>query len=262
VTLFYPDVANVNWDDSGTGVPTPAGTQNLLNFLSGLQAQGFAGVAHKMSQGATFIDGYGAICQTWCAQNAFPFTGYHYLSTEDPNAQAANWLAAGGGSNMMSDHEDGGGDLDNFWAVVNSFNSVNVNAQILYEPNWYWASQGSGDLSGLASNGIYLVSSGYPGGSGFASDIYAASGGDTGEGFVPYGGATPAAWQFTNQANVGGFTVDVNAYLGTDINVLFGTATVAPPAPPVAPVATFYGLPIDDNSIYPAIPSISAQFGA
>jgi len=255
VTMFYPDVANVNWSS----------TQNVIDFINGLPGQGFAGVVHKVTQGSDFVDAYWTPALQTANAISLPILGYHYPDTTDPNAQAANFAAAGGGSNVMLDWEDGGGDLDNLWAVVNSFNAIGVNVQILYGPQWYWASQGSGDLSSLASNGIYLVSSGYPGGSGYASDIYVASGGDTGEGWASYGGATPAAWQFTDQANVGGFTVDVNAYLGTDINVLFGTATVAPPAPPVppvAPVATFYGLPIDDNSIYPAIPSISAQFGA
>jgi len=68
------------------------------------------------------------------------------------------------------------------------------------------------------------VSSGYPGGSGYASTIYANSSGNSGEGWAPYGGATPAAWQFTNSADIAGLTVDCNAYRGADITVLFGTA--------------------------------------
>lgn len=241
-TLFYPDVANVNWDNSGTGVVSTQGQQNLLSFLAMLAPQGFSGCAHKMTQGAGFVDWYGALAQTWCAQNNLPFIGYHYLTTEDPNAQAQNWLAAGGGTNAMFDWEESGGDLNNFWNVVNAFNAVGVNVQLAYIPQWYLEGDGSGagtDISALAPNGILLVSSAWPGGSGYASDIYANAGGDTGEGFNPFdNGPVPSAWQFTNQASIGSFVVDCNAYLGTDINALFGTtAPVATPTPPVAPPA-------------------------
>lgn len=281
-TLFYPDVANVNWTNTAT--LTSLGKQNLFSFLSQLAGEGFAGVAHKMSQGSGFIDPYGVLAQSWCAQNELPFIGYHYLSTDDPGAQAQNWLAAGGGNNVMFDDEDGSGDINNFWACVNAFNEIGVNVQLEYLPQWYWSNIGQPDLSGLASNGILLVSSGYPGGTGYASDIYAASGGDSGEGFAPYGGATPSAWQFTDSANIAGFTVDCNAYLGSDINVLFGTAPAAspptpaptpvivtpppvPPAPvptpPVSTAPTPYPYPWvlpDDDSVLAATDVIVAQF--
>lgn len=241
MTLFYPDVSNVNWTNTET--LTDQGQQNLLSFLSKLASEGFAGCAHKMSQGSGFIDPYGALAQTWCAQNSLPFIGYHYLSTDDPAAQAQNFHAAGGGVNAMFDMEAGGGDLNNFWAVVNAFNTVGINVQLGYYPQWYW--NGAGDLSALTSNGILLVASAYPDGAGAASTIYANSGGDTGEGFTPYGGATPSAWQFTDQATVAGFTVDVNAYPGTDINVLFGTAAApAPPAPVIVPPPATPSVPV------------------
>lgn len=216
-----------------------------------------------MTQGSDFIDGYGAVAQTWCAQNNFPFIGYHYLSTDPAADQAANWKAAGGGSNAMFDHEDGGGDINNFWACVNAFNAIGVNVQIEYLPHWYWEGNiGSPDLSELPTNGILLVSSGFPGGTGFASDIYANSGGDTGEGFAPYGGATPTAWQFTDKATVAGFTVDVNAYPGTDIGVLFGT-TPPPASTPVVtpPPATTTGstTPVSTPVAVPSPPDLTAD---
>jgi hypothetical protein len=238
VTLFYPDVSNNNWGNENL---TAAGQQNLYNFLAQLAAQGFAGVCHKMSQGGggnAYIDPYGALCQTWCAQNNFPFIGYHWVSTDDPASQAAAWLAAGGGVNVMFDVEAGppsSGDINNFWAVANAFNAAGVNVQLAYLPQWYWGQIGSPDLSALASAGILLVSSGYPtGASDFAFNLYYNDGGgDNGEGWVSYGGATPAAWQFTSNAAVSGFTgVDVNAYQGADIGTLFGTSAPAPPPPP------------------------------
>jgi hypothetical protein len=226
MTNFYPDVSNCDW---GSEELTDAGQQKLLDFLSNLQ--GFAGVCHKMSQGSGFVDPYGLICKNWCAQNNLPFIGYQYATTDDPTAQVQAYLAAGGGPNVMIDFEDVDGnenallDFDLFWALTNSFNAAGVNVQLLYLPAWYWGDIGSPDLSALAPNGIQLISSAYPNGytSGSAVDLYASSGGDTGEGFDPYGGATPSAWQFTSSCNVAFIQpIDCNAYPGADINSLFG----------------------------------------
>ncbi|MBV8292655.1 MAG: hypothetical protein JOY55_12750 [Mycobacterium sp.] len=225
MTLFYPDCSNNNWSS----------TQDLIDFLSQLQPEGFSGMCHKVSQGNYFQDAYWPPCQQWCQQNNLPCIGYHYVTTDDPGAQAQNWLATGGGTNAMFDWESGGGDLDNFWNVVNAFNAVNVNVQIGYCPNWYLnGAGGGGDLSSFAANGILLVSSAYPDGTGYASTIYNAGGGNSGEGWNSYNGGTPSAWQFTDKANIAGQgDVDCNAYRGTDITVLFGTTP--PPAAPKAP---------------------------
>lgn len=83
---------------------------------------------------------------------------------------------------------------------------------------WYWSQHGGGDLSQLANA---LVASGYPDGTGYAWNIYTNTGGDTGTGWTPYGGATPGAWQFTDRADVAGLTVDCNAYRGGNICGLF-----------------------------------------
>jgi hypothetical protein len=269
VTLFYPDCSNNNW---GSTQLTAQGRQNLLSFLSQLRDEGFAGVSHKMSQGSDFIDPYGALCQTWCDQNSFPFLGYHYVDTSDPDAQAQNWRAAAGRDNAMFDHEDGSGDMDNFWAVTNAFNDVGVNVQLAYIPQWYLnGAGGGGDLSSLADDGILLVSSAYPLAytADYASTLYDSCGGDAGKGWAPYNGATPSAWQFTSSAIIAGFNgVDCNAYLGADLNVLFGTgliSTPAPPSPTPPPVlsppvsTTSWTLPTDD-SIYAAAAVLVGQF--
>ena len=60
--------------------------------------------------------------------------------------------------------------------------SRNVTVQLGYCPDWYWSSVG---------------------------------GGDNGEGWLPYGNATPACWQFTDAALIGPWSVDCNAFKGT-----------------------------------------------
>ena len=217
MTLFYPDVSNNQWSS----------VQDLYNFLKHLCEQGFAGVAHKVTQGSDFVDEYWLPCLEWCITCGFPVIGYHYLDLSDPAAQANNWKNAKGTPNAMFDFEAGSGGMDNFWNCVDAFNNVGTNVQIGYIPNWYLNSDegGHGDLSCLASNGIQLVSSAYPLGyqGGCALDLYNAGGGDQGEGWNSYNGGVPDVWQFTSSATVSGLnSVDVNAYKGDNIRTLFG----------------------------------------
>lgn len=227
MTLFYTDTSNNNWSSD----------QQLIDYLSQQIPQGFAGVAHKMSEGNYYQDPYGKVAQSWCAANGVPFIGYHYVTTDDPGTQAQCWRNAGGGNEAMMDWEANGGGLTNLYNVLNAFNAAGINGQISYAPQWYYTQSGGGDLSQAG----FLCSSAYPGGSGYASVIYENVGGDAGEGWASYGNATPVAWQFTDSALVAGITVDCNAYRGADLNVLFGIAAV-PPTPPVvtppAPVVT------------------------
>lgn len=218
MTLFYVDTSNNQWG----GI-----TQNALDFCAQLVPQGFAGIIHKVSEGAYFEDPFWQPVKQWCQSNNLPCLGYHYVTGDDPDAQARTWLANNGGPNAELDWENNGGDLANFWGVVNAFNAAGVNVQLAYAPQWYWNNQGGGDLSALTASGIGLVSSAYPDGTGAASDIYANSGGDTGEGWAPYGTAVPAAWQFTDSASIFGLTVDCNAFKGASIQSLFGQVAVA-----------------------------------
>jgi hypothetical protein len=111
----------------------------------------------------------------------------------------------------MLDWESNNGDVANLIAVVDAFNTAGT-IQLGYYPQWYWNQQGGGDLSDLANA---LFSSAYPDGTGYASAINSNAGGLAGQGWAPYGNA-PAAWQFTDDANIGAVSVDCNAYLGTD----------------------------------------------
>ncbi len=220
-TLFYPDVSNRQWSS----------TQDALDFLGKLASEGFAGVVHKCSEGSYFQDPFWQPVRKWCQQNALPYIGYHYVTTDEPDMQAQTFIGNLGGLNAMLDWEENGGDLVNFWSVVHAFNSAGVNVQMAYAPQWYWRRQGGGDLSPFMKSGISLVSAAYPGGTGSALDIYAHSGGDTGEGWASYGNATPAGWQFTDKASIGGFVVDCNAYKGTYIQPLFGQSVATKRSP-------------------------------
>jgi hypothetical protein len=217
MTLFYPDCSNNNWST----------TQDAITFLEQLVPESFSGICHKVSEGSYYEDPYWPAIQQWCQQNNLPVLGYHYVTTDDPASQAWTWLGNNGGKLAELDWERNGGDLANLVAVVDAFNTAGVTVQLGYYPRWYWNQLGGGDLSDLANA---LVSSGYPDGNGYASTIYTNSGGNVGQGWAPYGNTAPVAWQFTDSADIAGFTVDCNAYLGTDLTVLFGvTPTIVPP---------------------------------
>ncbi|HEU4360776.1 MAG TPA: GH25 family lysozyme [Mycobacterium sp.] len=220
MTLFYPDCSNNNWGS----------TSDAIRFLEQLVPEGFSGMCHKVSEGSYYEDPYWPPVQQWCEQNNLPVIGYHYVTTDDPAAQVRTWQGNGGGTLAMLDWEENGGNLTNLTGVVEAFHAAGITVQLGYYPQWYWNQEGAGNLSQLANA---LVASAYPDGSGYASTIYTNSGGNSGAGWAPYGGTTPSAWQFTSSANIAGFQVDCNAYRGSDIKVLFGTAPTPTASPPL-----------------------------
>jgi lysozyme len=196
--LYGPDVSNNNFSSTAAAV----------NFVSRLPGEGFSFIEQKVSEGSTYKDPYWAPIRDWCTANDFPCIGYHYVKTDDPNAQAANWLANDGGKYAMLDFENNSGDINNFWNVVNAFNAAGVEIALSYIPHWYWQNIGSPDLTTVPG----LVASNYVNGSGYASTLY--PGDDSGNWFA-YGGATPQILQYTDQATVAGLSVDCNAFKGS-----------------------------------------------
>ncbi|MTE14201.1 GH25 family lysozyme [Nocardia aurantiaca] len=189
--------------------------------ISEIAAEGFSWIEAKVSEGDYLQD------PTWpeflaSAQAIdLPIIGYHYAIADcAPAAQVRTWLANNGGPNAMIDFESDSGDIDDFWALVRAFDDVGVNVTLTYLPQWYWERIGSPDLSQVPG----LVASAYPGGSGYARDIYAAAGGDSGEGWTPYGNAQPLIWQFSDQASIVGMKLDANAFRGDieDLIALIG----------------------------------------
>lgn len=216
MTLFYPDVSNNNWSSD----------QDAIDFLEQLVPQGFAGVVHKVSEGSYYEDPYWPVVLQWCKQNNVVCLGYHYVTEDDPARQAQTWLGNNGGSVAMADWEANGGDFSNYQAVVAAFESAGVTVHVGYCPQWYWSEVGRGDLSGIPT----LISSAYPDGSGYASVVYAAAGGDSGVGWDSYGDAAPTIWQFTDRAYIPPFTgIDCNAFKGADLAAAFGLAPTPSP---------------------------------
>jgi hypothetical protein len=223
-TQFYFDVSNNQW---GGPAYTDAGKQQLISFLTAAKvASNVIGGLHKVTEGASFVDPYWNDFKTWCENpvDDFSWLGYHYVTLDDPAAQAGNFVQAGGGSWAMLDFEANSGNISNMWAVTDAFNRAGVDVSMLYLPDWYWQSIGSPDLSSLTSNQMALVASNYSGDSGLVpAASYASAGGNTAPGWGAYGGCLPTCLQFTNKALLGNVLVDLNAYNGfvTDLNALF-----------------------------------------
>lgn len=133
---------------------------------------------------------------------------YHYLTTDDPAAQARAAKAACFGRPVMVDVEDGSGTVANLRAFLVACSSVGVRVPLVYLPRWYHQQIGSPSLAGLPP----IVSSRYLTVAGLPASIYAQ---------VPaafwdsYGSGTTVVLQFTDRGTVAGQRVDVNAYRGT-----------------------------------------------
>src|SRR6266568_430584 len=148
--------------------------------LSQVAREGFSWVEAKVSEGNYYKDSTWAANQSAAGQANLPIIGYHYaIASDDPASQVQTWQANGGPNVCMIDFEDNSGNIDNYWALVNAFNAAGIKVALSYIPQWYWNKIGSPDLSKVPG----LVSSAYPGGTGYASTLYENGGGDSGEGW-------------------------------------------------------------------------------
>lgn len=199
MTLYGPDISNNN----GSGIS-----------MAEVAREGFSFIFAKVTEGNYFQD------ETWpgyrdAARAAgLRLAGYHYAAkSSSPVSQVANWQETVGDLSIpvMIDFEANSGNIDDYWALVQAFNAAGHRVALSYIPEWYWSSIGSPDLSKVPG----LIASNYPGGSGYASAIYNANGGDNGPGWNAYGNATPALWQFTDQASIAGYSLDANAFRGS-----------------------------------------------
>src|SRR5690606_20988227 len=98
---------------------------------------------------------------------------------------------------------------------VTRWKQVDQRVLAVYLPRWIWAGYlGKPDLRVLDCP---IVASDYGSNvAGAPAAVYASRGGDNGRGWEPYGGVTPAIWQFGSRLTVPGAssTTDVNAYRG------------------------------------------------
>lgn len=208
-TLFFPDISA---------------------FQAGISLAGATAVAIKATEGAgwTSSDYAPAIGRARMA-GAFAMA-YHFLHAGTPAAQAAHAHTVAGRTPLMLDAEPTGssrpgmGDITGF---IDAYRRLGGTCNLVYLPRWYWGQIGSPSLGPLAARKCALWSSAY---TGYTDDPH-------GTGWMPYGGLTPAIWQYTDARPFNGHRTDFNAYQGTlvQLKTLAGGGTPVQPgtkAPP------------------------------
>lgn len=209
MTLFIPDISH---HQAGIDI------QALAN-------QGAAALIARVGQGAgrrTNGQQYGTTRdREWVRHRdearrvGLPLVAYWYvgnLVTPDENARLAESWVGDKAIPWMIDHEDASGDGAFYCATVDAFRRRGLRVIWGYVPNWYWAgAMGRSDLR----CGPPTVNSRYSTASGTPAQIYAAAGGDNGNGWINYGGQTTVLWQFTNKGGMAGKAIDVSAFRGT-----------------------------------------------
>jgi lysozyme len=209
VTLFIPDLSHHQ-----------AGID-----LHALKMQGSAAVIARVGQGAgrrTNGQNYGTTRdREWVRHRdearrvGLPLVAYWYvgnLITPDENARLAEAWVGDRTIPWMIDHEDASGNGAMYCATVDAFRRRGLRVILGYVPNWYWA--GAMNRSDLRC-GPPIVNSRYASAGGTPSQIYAAAGGDRGNGWIDFGGQRTLLWQFTNKASMAGMAIDCSAFRGS-----------------------------------------------
>jgi lysozyme len=193
MTIFGPDISNNN------------GVVNIDRVAD----EGFDFVFAKVSEGSGFRDKYWPRTRDWCAARGLICVGYHYVKTDNADAQAACFANNGGGNIVMFDFEANSGNINNFWACVRAFNARGIRVVLSYIPRWYWQQIGSPNISNIPG---LLIQSSYVGGNGFASQLYP---GDNSRFWAGFGGHNVDILQFSDKADIAGMRLDVNAFRGS-----------------------------------------------
>jgi len=177
-----------------------------LSHFKSVSLDGALALITKATQGMSFVDPTYAAYKRDADARGIPFAGYHWVTTDDLDAQAALAWRVMGGVACMWDAEGAGATVPRLVELTQRYRALGGNPRLVYLPHWWWQDHlGSPDLRPLAQLGLALVSSAYP----------AAGYSETGVGWRPYGGVTPAIWQWSDAHPFNGARVDFNAFQGT-----------------------------------------------
>ena len=207
---------------------------DISAFQAGISLAGAPAVAIKATEGTTWTSSdYAAAVGRARSAGCFAMA-YAFLHAGAGAAQAAHAHAVAGGTPMMVDCEPTGssrpglGDVTGF---TDAYRRLGGTCNLVYLPRWYWGQLGSPSLELLAVRGLALWSSAY---TAYTDDGHGA-------GWLPYGGMTPAIWQYTDSHSLNGQRVDYSAYRGSLANLasMAGGSPPARPRPPAGPPPPF-----------------------
>lgn len=201
--------------------------RDISSYQAGMRIPpGTLALIAKASQGTYETDScYAGFRKQAEAQGAL-FSPYHFLTDENPAAQAYHhWRTVGAGAPpSMVDVEPYGKSrpgVSHCLQFVEEFRKLGGNCWAHYFPEWYWNKVG-GDLRLLQRAGLALISSNYspiPAGAGWKA--YGPPG-------TP-GDVKPSVWQYTSaRTDFAGYHTDDNAFLGslTDLRRLMEGRTM------------------------------------
>ncbi|HEX8005692.1 MAG TPA: GH25 family lysozyme [Trebonia sp.] len=190
MTIFYPDI---------------------YSGQAGISLKGALAVTCKATEGTRYVNPDYAAAKARAASSGTFFGAYHFLLAGQAAAQAAHAFAtAGRGVPLMVDFEPeaqaaSSPSVADATAFIDAYRALGGMTHLLYLPRWYWDQLGRPSLAPFASRGMVLVS----------SDYTAYTDAAAGAGWQPYGGMTPAVWQYSSTLLFNGHRCDFNAFRGT-----------------------------------------------
>lgn len=195
MTIYYPDISGWN----GPPVTSP------------LSLKGAIAVQAKATEG-TYMHSTVYLDQKAEAarQGAF-FLAYHFLIAGNGAGQA-EWCFNHVGPNvgLSLDIESGPNNshpsMSDALSFIDAYRRHGGIIHLMYLPHWYWQGNwGSPSLQPFIDRKIHNHSSAYT--------RYTDS--NSGAGWQPYGGMTPAIWQYTDRMPFNGQNVDFSAFRGS-----------------------------------------------
>lgn len=181
---------------------------DISGYQTGIRLDGIPAVMVKATEGTGYVNpDYARVVADARARGLLQMA-YHFLRRGNGAGQADYaYGVIGPGVPTMVDVEPAGDgtapSLADVSAFVSEFRARGGLVRLVYLPRWFWVDLGSPDLTGLTRANLALISSTYT--------TYS----DSGSGWAPYGGVTPAIWQFSESYPLNGYAVDMNAYRGS-----------------------------------------------
>lgn len=188
MTIYFPDISS-----GQAGI-------SLTNAMA---------VTAKATEGTGYVNPDYAAAKGRAANSGTFFMAYHFLHQGNAAAQAAHAFSVVGNTvALMVDWETttnsnpAVADAEGF---IDAYRKLGGVTHLLYLPHWYWQQLGSPALAPFASRSMAIVS----------SDYTTYTDANSGPGWQPYGGMTPAIWQYTSTLQFNGYRCDFNAFRGT-----------------------------------------------
>jgi GH25 family lysozyme M1 (1,4-beta-N-acetylmuramidase) len=193
--------------------------QGQIDWAS-LRRQGFEFAWSQATDGGGFHNPYFPQHRDGARAAGIAFGAYHFLrSTSTIDAQLANVAAHIGDKSIpvSIDCEPAGSSSPNLWHVrefIRKAPAHGLKVGFLYLPHFHWLALGSPSLRGLPP--LWQASYG-ANRTGYASTVYAGTGGDRNRAWARQGGATPTILQFGSNGVVDGHPgrLDVDAFRGS-----------------------------------------------